>query len=66
MAIKERKYSEEEPPDDISLPKRRKPVLLTVEETASLHRSLEAKPGPLSPEINQAIANYKRLKAQRI
>ncbi len=44
--------------------KRVTPIVLSASETKDLLQSLHAAPQPLSLEVQNAIANYKRIKAK--
>ena len=69
MAIQERKDASktlESTGDCVGTSQKSGPILLTSEETASLLDSFTAPPRPLSPEVRRAIANYKRIKAERL
>ena len=44
---------------------KRGPLMLTLEEYASLCESLTALPAQLSPEVKRAAANYRRVRAER-
>ncbi len=69
MAIEERKHTGktfEETVPPVGTSQRSGPLMLTAEESASLLQSPAAPPKPLSPEVKRAIANYKRIKAERV
>ena len=65
MATKERIHSGDDCPENDPSIKRNPPVVLSAEESASLYQSLASSPKPLSPEVKNAIANYRRIKARR-
>jgi len=69
VAIKDRKDKSEALKAEAMLsgaPQRNGPNMLTPEEGESILRMLSAQPEPLTPEIKRAIANFKRIKAERI
>jgi len=68
MAIKDHKETTEAPEAntmDAGAPLRKRPIVLTAEESENLLRMLSEPPAPLSAEVKRAIANYKRIKAER-
>ena len=69
MALKEREFLNEAVSVKeicVGRPPQTGPCVLTVEESERILRNLSELPAPLSPELKQAIANYRRIKAERV
>ncbi len=69
MAIKEREITSEPhtvPPTAPNMPALVGPLLLNKEQAEALLKYLSEPPKPLTPQIKQAIENYKRIKVEKL